>query len=166
MKNYYRIGHSMDTHRLVEGRKLILGGIEIPFKLGLLGHSDADVVLHAVTESILGALALGDIGEMFSDKDNKYKDINSSYFVEEVYKIMDSKGYEINNIDIIVYIEKPSLMPYKALMKENIARLLHTDLENVNVKATRGEGLGYVGEMKGISAEAVVMLVRKELMKL
>ena len=166
MKNYYRIGHSMDTHRLVEGRKLILGGIEIPFSLGLLGHSDADVVLHAVTESILGALALGDIGEMFSDKDDKYKDINSSYFVEEVCKIMDSKGYEINNIDIIVYIEKPSLMPYKALMKENIARLLHTDLENVNVKATRGEGLGYVGEMKGISAEAVVMLVRKEIMKL
>ena len=166
MKNYYRIGHSMDTHRLVEGRKLILGGIEIPFKLGLLGHSDADVVLHAVSEAILGALALGDIGEMFSDKDDKYKDINSSYFVEEVCKIMDSKGYEINNIDIIVYIEKPSLMPYKALMKENIARLLHTDLENVNVKATRGEGLGYVGEMKGISAEAVVMLVRKELMKL
>lgn len=166
MKDYYRIGHSMDTHRLVEGRKLILGGIDIPFSLGLLGHSDADVVLHAVAEAILGALALGDIGEMFSDKDDRYKDISSSYFVDEVYKIMDKMGYKINNIDIIVYIEKPSLMPYKALMKENIARLLHTDLDNVNVKATRGEGLGYVGEMKGISAEAVVMLVRKELVKL
>ncbi len=166
MNNYYRIGHSKDTHKLVKGRKLILGGIDIPFEFGLLGHSDADVVLHAVTESILGALALGDIGEMFSDKDKKYENINSSYFVEEVYKIMDNMGYKINNIDVIVYLEKPSLMPYKALMKENIAKLLHTDLENVNVKATRGEGLGYIGRMEGISAEAVVLLVKKEIIKL
>ena len=157
----YKIGHSMDTHRLVENRKLVLGGVEIPFNLGLLGHSDADCVLHAVTESILGALGLGDIGGMFSDKDPKYEGIESSYFLKEVYKIMDDAGYKINNLDVIIYIEKPVLKDYKNMMKENIAKLLHTDSKNVNVKATRGEGLGYVGEMKGISAEAVVMLVSK-----
>lgn len=157
----YKIGHSMDTHRLVENRKLVLGGVEIPFNLGLLGHSDADCVLHAVTESILGALGLGDIGGMFSDKDPKYEGIESSYFLNEVYKIMDNAGYKINNLDVIIYIEKPVLKDYKNMMKENIAKLLHTDSKNVNVKATRGEGLGYVGEMKGISAEAVVMLVSK-----
>lgn len=162
----YRIGHSNDTHALVKGRKLILGGVEIPFELGLLGHSDADVVLHAVAESILGALALGDLGEMFSDKDPKYENMNSSYFVDEVYKIMDKKGYEINNIDIIIFIEKPNLVKYKPLMRQNIAALLHTDINNVNVKATRREGLGYIGNMEGISAESVVMLKRKEIVKL
>ena len=166
MKDMYRIGHSNDTHALVRGRKLVLGAVEIPFELGLLGHSDADVVLHCVAESILGALALGDLGEMFSDKDPKYENIASSYFVDEVYKIMDQMNYEINNIDIIIYIEKPNLVPYKQKMRQNIASLLHTDINNVNVKATRREGLGYIGNMEGISAEAVVLLRRKEIMKL
>ncbi len=161
-KEKYRIGHSMDTHQLVKGRNLVLGGINIPFELGLLGHSDADVLLHAIAESILGALSLGDLGEMFSDKDPKYEGISSIYFLDEVYKIMNEKGYEINNLDTIIYIEKPILLPYKPLMKEKIASILHCSIDKVNVKATRGEGLGYVGEMKGISAESVVMLVKKD----
>lgn len=156
-----RIGHSKDTHKLVEGRKLILGGVNIPFHLGLLGHSDADVVYHAVVEAIIGALGLGDIGTLFPDTDMKYKDISSSYFMNEIYKIMDLKGYKINNIDVIIYIEKPILKDYKPLMKKNIASLLHTEEINVNVKATRGEGLGFIGRMEGISAEAVCTLITK-----
>lgn len=161
-KKMYRIGHSNDTHRFVMHRKLILGGIDIPFKYGLLGHSDADVVLHAVSESILGALGMGDLGTLFPDNDPKYEGIASKYFVDEVYKLMVKEGYEINNIDIIVFIEKPMLVEYKGLMRENIASLLHTDIENVNIKATRGEGLGFVGSMQGISAESVVMLVQSD----
>lgn len=157
----YRIGHSKDTHRLVEGRRLVLGGVEIPFHLGLLGHSDADVVYHAIVESIIGALGMGDIGKLFPDTDLKYKDMNSSYFMKEIYKIMNEQGYEINNLDVTIYIEKPILKNYKPIMEENICSLLHTKLENVNVKATRGEGLGYIGNMEGISAEAVCMLIKK-----
>ena len=166
MKKAYRIGHSNDIHKLVEGRKLVLGGISVPFDKGLLGHSDADCVLHAVAEAILGALALGDIGDMFPDTDKKYEGIASKYFVEEVYKIMDEAGYEINNLDIIIYLEKPHLKEYKALMKENIASLLHTTLDSVNVKATRKEGLGPIGKGEAIEAEAVVMLKLKDMVKL
>lgn len=157
----YRIGHSKDTHRLVEHRKLILGGVEIPFNLGLLGHSDADVVYHAVVESILGALGKGDIGKIFPDTDPQYKDIASSYFMEKTYNIMNDEGYEINNLDISIYIEKPLLKDYKQLMVNNIAELLKTDVSRVNVKATRGEGLGYIGNLEGISAEAICLLQRK-----
>lgn len=161
MKKMYRIGHSNDTHKLVSGRKLVLGGVNIEYEYGLEGHSDADVVLHAVAESIIGALGKGDLGEMFSDKDPKYKDIESKYFVSEVYKLMDSLGYMINNLDIIIYLEKPNLVKYKPLMREVISSLLHTDIENVNVKATRREGLGFIGNKEGISAEAVVLLCLK-----
>lgn len=157
----YRIGQSKDTHRLGPNRKLILGGVDIPFELGLIGHSDADVVYHCVVESIIGALGLGDIGKLFPDTDMKYKDISSSYFMEEVYKIMNDLGYEVVNIDISIYIEKPILKNYKPLMEENIARLLHTNINNVNVKATRGEGIGFVGRMEGIVSEAVCLLIRK-----
>lgn len=159
--NKFKIGHSKDTHKLVEGRKLILGGVNIPFQLGLLGHSDADVVYHAIVESIIGALGKGDIGKLFPDTDFKYKDISSSYFMEEVYKIMDNEGYKISNLDVTIYIEKPILKDYKPIMEENIAKLLRTDISNVNIKATRGEGLGFIGRMEGISAEAVCMLVNK-----
>lgn len=161
-KKPFRVGQSKDTHRLVKDRKLILGGVNIPFELGLLGHSDADVVYHCVVESIIGALGLGDIGKLFPDTDSKYKDIPSSYFMEEVYKIMDKQGYEISNIDITIYIEKPMLKDYKPLMEKNIANLLKTDPINVNVKATRGEGIGFIGKMEGISAEAVCLLVKKK----
>lgn len=157
----YRIGHSKDTHRLVENRKLILGGVEIPFNLGLLGHSDADVVYHAVVESILGALGKGDIGKLFPDTDPQYKDIASSYFMKKTYDLMNDEGYEINNLDISIYIEKPLLKDYKQLMVNNIAKLLKTDNNRVNVKATRGEGLGYIGNLEGISAEAICLLQRK-----
>ena len=159
----YKIGHSKDTHRLVENRKLILGGVDIPFHLGLLGHSDADVVYHAIVESIIGAMGLGDIGKLFPDTDRKYKDISSSYFMEEIYNIMIKEGYEINNLDVTIYIEKPILKEYKPLMEKNISNLLKTDISKVNVKATRGEGLGYIGNMEGISAEAICMLVKKHL---
>ena len=161
MSGYFRIGHSNDVHKLVKGRKLILGGVEIPYELGLLGHSDADCVLHAVCESILGALGLCDIGTLFPDTDNKYKDMDSKIFVSKAYELMDERGYRINNIDIIIYLEKPLLVDYKPLMKECIASLLHTDVDNVTIKATRKEGLGYIGEGKAIEAESVVLLVRK-----
>ena len=161
MSGYYRIGHSNDIHKLVSGRKLVLGGIEIPYELGLLGYSDADVVLHVVCESILGALGLCDIGTLFPDTDKKYKDMDSKVFVSKAYELMDERGYKINNIDIIIYIEKPMLSDYKPLMKECIASLLHTDVSNVTVKATRKEGMGYIGEGKAIEAESVVLLVRK-----
>lgn len=156
--NNYKVGHSKDTHKLVKERKLILGGIDIPFELGLLGHSDADVVYHCVVESIIGALGLGDIGKLFPDNDPLYKGISSSYFMEEVYKLMNKQNYEINNIDITIYIEKPILKDYKPLMEQNISKLLHCDQNKVNVKATRGEGIGYIGNMEGISAEAICLL--------
>ena len=154
----YKIGHSKDTHRLVENRKLILGGVEIPFELGLLGHSDADVVYHCVVESIIGALGLGDIGKLFPDTDPLYKDISSSYFMEEIYKLMNEQKYAISNLDITIYIEKPMLKEYKPIMEQNIASLLKCDVSQVNVKATRGEGIGYIGNMEGISAEAICLL--------
>lgn len=157
----YKIGHSQDTHRLVKGRKLILGGVDIPFELGLLGHSDADVVYHAVVESVIGALGKGDIGKFFPDNNPKYKDMDSSYFMNEIFKVMDEEGYKVNNIDVSIYIEKPILKDYKPLMEKNIAKLLNTDVNNVNVKATRGEGLGYIGNMEGITAECVCLLVSK-----
>lgn len=157
----YKIGQSKDTHKLVENRKLILGGVEIPFELGLLGHSDADVVYHCVVESIMGALGLGDIGTLFPDNDVKFKDISSSYFMKEIYKIMSNMNYEIGNIDVTIYIEKPILKEYKPLMEENIAKLLNTSVDNINVKATRGEGIGYIGRGEGISAEAVSLIVKK-----
>ena len=157
----YRIGQSTDIHQLVEGRKLILGGVEIESKLGLLGHSDADVLLHAIAEAILGALALNDLGSMFPDNDEKYKGISSMILLEEVYKVMDQKGYQINNVDSLVIIEKPKLRNYIDQMKTNIANVLHTDVSNVNVKATCAEKLGFVGQGKGAVAQAIVMLKKK-----
>jgi 2-C-methyl-D-erythritol 2,4-cyclodiphosphate synthase len=154
----YRIGHSHDTHKLVENRKLILGGVKIDHHLGLFGHSDADCVLHCVCEAILGALGLGDIGTHFPDTDKKYKDMDSSYFVSEAKKIMIELGYKINNLDITIYIEKPILRPYIVKIRENIASLLECDVNQVNVKATRGEGLGFIGRSEGVSSECVILL--------
>ena len=157
----YRIGQSTDIHQLVENRKLILGGVEIPSTLGLKGHSDADVLVHAIAEAILGALALNDLGTLFPDNDDKYKGISSLILLKEVYKLMDEKGYKINNVDSLVLIEKPRLRNYIDKMKENIANVLNTDITNVNVKATCGEGIGFVGRSEGAVAQAVVMLIRK-----
>lgn len=156
----FRIGHSHDTHKLVKDRELFLGGIKFDYPLGLLGHSDADVVLHVVAESIIGALGLGDLGMHFPDTDPLYKDATSDIFVLEALNLALSRGYVIGNIDITIFLEQPHLKDYKTLMKKNIARLLKTDELNVNIKATRGEGLGFIGRMEGISATAVVILIQ------
>ncbi len=157
----YRIGQSTDIHQLVENRKLILGGVEIPYHLGLKGHSDADVLLHAIAEAILGALGLNDLGTMFPDNDDKYKGISSLILLKQVYDVMDEKGYKINNIDSLVIIEKPKLREYIDKMKSNIANALNTSVENVNVKATCSEKIGFIGRGEGAAAQAVVMLIKK-----
>lgn len=154
----FRIGQARDIHQLVEGRKLILGGVHIPFEKGLAGHSDADCVIHAIVNAIIGALGLGDIGKFFPDNDLKYKDISSSYFLKEVSKLLDQAGYAINNIDCTVIIEKPILRPYIDTMCFNVANCLKINKELVNIKATRGEKLGFVGEGLGVEAECVVLL--------
>lgn len=156
-----RIGQSIDIHKLVEGRKLILGGVEIPHTKGLLGHSDADALLHAIIEAIIGAMGLKDIGTHFPDTDPKYKGISSLLLLEETYKLMDKEGYKIGNIDSLVMIEKPKMAPHIDRMKDNIANALHCELSQINVKATRGEGLGFVGEELGVQATAVVLLIKK-----
>ncbi len=156
-----KIGQSIDIHQLVEGRKLILGGVEIEHHLGLLGHSDADVLLHAVIEAIIGALGLGDIGKHFPDTDDKYKGISSLKLLAHTYELMENEGYEIGNIDSIILAERPKMAPHIQAMRENIAIQLHTDIKNINVKATRGEKLGFVGHEEGIVSQAVVLLKKK-----
>ena len=157
----YRIGQSIDIHQLVAGRKLILGGVEIEHERGLLGHSDADVLCHAVIESIIGALGLGDIGKHFSDTDAQYKGISSLVLLEKTYEMMDDRGYEISNLDAIILIEKPKMAPQIQKMKENISRILKCDIADVNIKATRGEKLGFVGHEEGAVSQCVVMLKKK-----
>jgi len=161
----YRIGHSHDIHRLVEGRKLILGGVEIEYHLGLLGHSDADCVYHTVCESIIGALGLGDIGTHFPDNNLEYKNKPSSYFVIEANKMLKRCDYSICNLDLTIFIENPILKPYKAAIKRNISELLNIKEDQVNIKATRGEGLGYIGRGEGISSECVVLIKKNKILK-
>ena len=153
-----RIGQSIDIHQLVEGRKLILGGVEIPYKKGLKGHSDADVLLHAIIESIIGALGEGDIGKHFPDTDDRYKGISSMILLEETYKLMNEKGYKIGNVDAIIMTEQPKMAPHIPAMRNNIAKALHCDVTQINVKATRGEKLGFVGRGEGIVSQAVCLL--------
>ncbi|MDO4377789.1 MAG: 2-C-methyl-D-erythritol 2,4-cyclodiphosphate synthase, partial [Erysipelotrichia bacterium] len=157
-----RIGQSTDIHQLVSGRDLILGGVKIPYEKGLLGHSDADVLVHAIAEAILGALALGDLGKHFPDNDDRWKDISSLIILDEVRKMMSVKEYTIGNIDATIIIEEPKLAPYKEQMRENIAKILHCKLEQINVKATRGEKMGFVGNKEGVIAQAVVLLEEKK----
>jgi len=156
----FRIGHSTDIHQLVPNRKLILGGIEIPYEKGLLGHSDADALLHAITEAIIGALGLGDIGKHFPDNDPAYKDIDSKILLHKTYLLAKERGYIINNIDTTIFAEKPKMAPYIPQMRKTIAEILETDENNVNIKATRGEKLGFVGRGEGIACEAVVLLIK------
>lgn len=153
-----RIGQSSDIHRLQEGRKLILGGVEIESEKGLLGHSDADALLHAVAEAILGALALGDLGKHFPDTDEKWKGVSSLFLLKEVNKMMKDKGYRIGNVDSLILIERPKMAPHILQMRQNIADALECSLEQVSVKATRGEGIGFVGREEGVLAQAVVLL--------
>ena len=156
-----RIGIGYDIHRLVEGRKLILAGVEIPHKKGLGGHSDADVVLHALCDALLGALGEGDIGEYFPNTEVKYKNISSMVLLEAVKKIVKRKGYAIGNIDITIQAEAPHLANYKLLMKKNIAQTLGIGEASVNIKATTQEGLGAIGQKQGIAAFAATLLIKK-----
>lgn len=156
-----RIGQSTDIHQLVKGRKLILGGVEIEHELGLLGHSDADALLHAIAESILGALALGDLGKHFPDTDIRYKDMDSLWMLKQVYKIMVEKGYVIGNLDAMIMIERPKMAPHIPEMRKNVAEALCCDIDQVSIKATRGEKLGFVGREEGVQAQCVVLLTGK-----
>ena len=153
-----RVGLGYDVHKLVEGRKLIIGGIDVPHEKGLLGHSDADVLIHAVMDSILGALALGDIGKHFPDTDEKYKGADSMKLLEFVYNLINEKGYGIGNIDCTIIAQSPKMAPHIQNMRENIAKVLNTSIENINVKATTEEGLGFTGSGEGISSQAVACL--------
>ncbi len=156
-----RVGIGYDVHSLVEGRKLIIGGINIPYKKGLLGHSDGDVLLHAIKDSILGAAALGDIGKHFPDTDERYKDANSLELLKQVGIMINSKGYLINNLDTIIIAQEPKMAPYIEEMKNNIASALNIEVDNVNIKATTTEGLGFVGSGEGIAAKSIVSIIKK-----
>ncbi len=151
-----RVGIGYDVHKLVGNRKLILGGVEIPYEKGLLGHSDADVLLHAIKDAMLGAVALGDIGKHFPDNDDRYKGISSIKLLKEVNIKLKGKGYRVNNIDAVIIAQKPKMAPYIENMRENISETLDIDMDAINVKATTTEGLGFTGTGEGIAAQAVV----------
>ena len=153
-----RVGMGYDVHKLVEGRDLILGGVKIPHTLGLLGHSDADVLLHAIMDALLGAAALGDIGKHFPDTDPQYKGISSIKLLEHVTKLIEEKGYIVENIDATIIAQKPKMRPYIEEMEKNIATALHIDVSQINVKATTEEGLGFTGAEQGISSQAICAL--------
>ena len=153
-----RIGFASDIHRLVEGRRFVLAGVTIPFELGEQAHSDGDVVYHAVAESILGALASGDLGKHFPDSDPKYKDIDSSIIVKEVVTLMKDKGFAINNIDVSITLEKPKLKDFIQQMRSNLANLLETNIDNVSIKAGTNEGVGPLGRNEAVKAESIVLL--------
>ena len=157
-----RIGHGYDVHRLVEGRRLIVGGVDIPHSMGLLGHSDADVLLHAISDAILGAAALGDIGGMFPDTDEKWKDADSLELLKAVVDRINQEGYTIGNIDSTVIAQQPKMKPYISEMRNNIANACGVDVSQINVKATTEEGLGFSGRQEGISAHAVCLLFEKQ----
>lgn len=153
-----RIGTGYDVHKLTEGRQLIIGGVEIPYEKGLLGHSDADVLLHAIMDALLGALALGDIGKHFPDTDPKYKGISSVLLLEHVAKLLEEKGFGITNIDATIIAQKPKMAPHIPQMRENIAKALGIETSSLNIKATTEEGLGFTGREEGIASQAICLL--------
>lgn len=153
-----RVGMGYDVHKLVENRKLILGGVEIPYEKGLLGHSDADVLLHAIMDALLGAAALGDIGKHFPDTDEQYKGISSICLLEHVAELLEEQGFLVENIDATIIAQRPKMRPYIDQMRANIADALHIEQNQVNVKATTEEGLGFTGNGEGISSQAVCLL--------
>ncbi|UPU38240.1 2-C-methyl-D-erythritol 2,4-cyclodiphosphate synthase [Geomonas paludis] len=156
-----RIGHGYDVHRLVEGRKLILGGVEVPYVKGLLGHSDADVLLHAISDAILGAIGEGDIGKHFPDTDPAYKGADSRKLLRHVMDLAERKGYRIGNVDATIVAQRPKLAPFIQQMRANIAETLGTEEDRVNVKATTTEELGFAGRGEGIAAYSVALLAKK-----
>ncbi len=153
-----KIGKSTDIHQIKEGNKLIVGGVYIPYKKGNIGHSDGDCLLHTVAESLLGALALGDLGTHFPDNSEEYFNISSSILVEKVMNMIKKEGYRVINIDSTIFLQEPKLKPYIYKMRENIAALLETDISNISIKATTTEKLGAVGENKAIAAESIVLV--------
>lgn len=160
--NQFRIGFGYDVHQLIEGRDLLLGGVHIPFEKGLLGHSDADVLLHAITDAILGAVAMGDIGRHFPDTDPRYKDADSRLLLRDAYALAMNEGYELSNVDATIIAQRPKLLPYMQLIRENIAEDLIVDLNQVSVKATTSESIGFLGREEGIAAHAVVLLEKHD----
>lgn len=156
-----RIGHGYDVHKLVKDRKCIIGGVDIPSELGLLGHSDADVLLHAISDAVLGAAAMGDIGHLFPDTDDKWKGADSLKLLEEVVKQVSERGYKIINIDSTILAQVPKMAPYILDMRKNIAKACNVDVDLVSVKATTEEGLGFTGAKQGIAAHAVCLIENK-----
>jgi 2-C-methyl-D-erythritol 2,4-cyclodiphosphate synthase len=162
LKTQFRIGHGFDVHAFAENRKLIIGGVEIPYEKGLLGHSDADVLLHAICDALLGALALGDIGKHFPDTDDRFKNADSKKLLIHVYNLVKEKGYALGNIDAVIMAQKPKLMNYISVMQKKIAALLESEIDQISIKATTTEKLGFVGREEGIAAMATVLLIKSE----
>lgn len=157
-----KVGIGYDVHALTENRKLIIGGVNIPYQKGLYGHSDADVLIHAVMDSLLGAMGKGDIGKLFPDTDNKYKDLDSRILLRNVYELMNENYFTVGNIDAVIIAQKPKMAPFIDEMKKNIANDLKTDISNINIKATTTENLGFEGRGEGIAAKCICLLVIKE----
>jgi 2-C-methyl-D-erythritol 2,4-cyclodiphosphate synthase len=153
-----RIGNAYDTHRLVEGRPLILGGVKVDYKLGLLGHSDADVVLHAIANAFLGSLALGDLGTFFPDTASSTLDMDSKVILKECYKMVTDRGYKLVNMDVMIFSEEVKINPIREKIRENVAKILNCDISQISIKATRGEKLGYIGRNEGISCESTLLI--------
>jgi len=156
----FRTGIGFDVHAFADNRKLIIGGVEIPFEKGLAGHSDADVLLHAISDALLGALALGDIGKHFPDDDPKFKDADSGFLLSEVYKMVEGRGYATINVDAVIMLQRPKISPYVEEMRKKIAGVLKTDVEQISIKATTTEKLGFTGREEGIAAMASVLLIK------
>ncbi len=160
MKEEFRTGIGFDVHAFAENRKLIIGGIEIPFEKGLSGHSDADVLLHAICDALLGSLALGDIGKHFPDTDPKFKDADSIQLLSKVYEMVESKGYELGNLDAVLILQRPKISPYVEKMREKIASTLNIDIDKISIKATTTEKLGYTGREEGVAAMTTVLVTK------
>ena len=163
MKLNFRTGFGFDVHAFAEGRKLIIGGVEIPFDKGLEGHSDADVLLHAICDAMLGALALGDIGLHFPNTEERWKDADSALLLKNVNELINAKGYEIGNLDCVLAMEKPKISPYVDQIRKRISKILNTGIEQISIKATTTEKLGFVGRTEGVVSFATVLLLKKDL---
>ena len=162
MNSPYRIGIGFDVHAFADNRKLIIGGVDIPFEKGLAGHSDADVLLHAISDALLGSISAGDIGQHFPDTDPKYKNANSLTLLKHVYELVQRKGYSIGNIDAVITAQRPKLASHIPLMQKNISDVLQTEIENISIKATTTEKLGFVGREEGLSAFASVLIIKNK----
>ena len=162
MNSPYRIGIGFDVHAFADNRKLIIGGVDIPFEKGLAGHSDADVLLHAISDALLGSISAGDIGQHFPDTDPKYKNANSLTLLKHVYELVQRKGYSVGNIDAVITAQRPKLATHIPLMRKNISDVLQTEIENISIKATTTEKLGFVGREEGLSAFASVLIIKNK----